>query len=283
MPPGPSSAPPASPADISPFPTAGKVEAAEEDGEPACRRQERGVVSPGKKSVKSKAPNMLARSSPAALRLNIQAREPQQLNGVASPSEDQRAGSRPDDPRPSPDSCDSDGGACSDDASAAERSGQRFQREGRGPFPENGGRSPLVSSSVNGVPALTRTEDGFDHPEAPRPPGVKAQEAAGPGGARPDKEPQPPPLAAEMARLDLGSSSSQMEADRHGICYVRYESELQMPWIMRLITKDLSEPYSIYTYRYFIHNWPQLCFLVSVTAKTRDCQYLHAGARLVLE
>ncbi|XP_066477958.1 N-alpha-acetyltransferase 30 [Tiliqua scincoides] len=46
--------------------------------------------------------------------------------------------------------------------------------------------------------------------------------------------------------------------------YVRYQSELQMPDIMRLITKDLSEPYSIYTYRYFIHNWPQLCFLAMV-------------------
>lgn len=43
--------------------------------------------------------------------------------------------------------------------------------------------------------------------------------------------------------------------------YVEYESELQMPQIMSLITKDLSEPYSIYTYRYFIHNWPKLCFL----------------------
>ena len=49
----------------------------------------------------------------------------------------------------------------------------------------------------------------------------------------------------------------------YGIEYVVYESELQMPDIMRLITKDLSEPYSIYTYRYFIHNWPKLCFLVS--------------------
>lgn len=42
-----------------------------------------------------------------------------------------------------------------------------------------------------------------------------------------------------------------------------YESEEQLEPIMRLITKDLSEPYSIYTYRYFIHNWPNLCFLVS--------------------
>ena len=44
--------------------------------------------------------------------------------------------------------------------------------------------------------------------------------------------------------------------------YRVYENELQMPDIMRLIQKDLSEPYSIYTYRYFIHNWPHLCFMV---------------------
>ena len=49
------------------------------------------------------------------------------------------------------------------------------------------------------------------------------------------------------------------------LTYVGYESELQMEAIMALITKDLSEPYSIYTYRYFIHNWPKLCFLVSWT------------------
>lgn len=52
------------------------------------------------------------------------------------------------------------------------------------------------------------------------------------------------------------------------IVYVNYESELQMPDIMRLIQKDLSEPYSIYTYRYFIHNWPQLCFLVTIYLKS---------------
>lgn len=46
------------------------------------------------------------------------------------------------------------------------------------------------------------------------------------------------------------------------IMYISYESEHQMPDIMKLIQKDLSEPYSIYTYRYFIHNWPHSCFLV---------------------
>ncbi|EFO23980.2 hypothetical protein LOAG_04503 [Loa loa] len=42
---------------------------------------------------------------------------------------------------------------------------------------------------------------------------------------------------------------------------VEYENEYQMADIMRLITNVLSEPYSIYTYRYFIHNWPKLCLL----------------------
>lgn len=32
---------------------------------------------------------------------------------------------------------------------------------------------------------------------------------------------------------------------------------------MRLIQAELSEPYSIYTYRYFIHSWPKLCFLAA--------------------
>ncbi|XP_072545623.1 N-alpha-acetyltransferase 30 isoform X1 [Salminus brasiliensis] len=65
---------------------------------------------------------------------------------------------------------------------------------------------------------------------------------------------------AQMANLSL----TEGQTSDSDISYVRYESELQMPDIIRLITKDLSEPYSIYTYRYFIHNWPQLCFLAMV-------------------
>ena len=38
-----------------------------------------------------------------------------------------------------------------------------------------------------------------------------------------------------------------------------------MPPIVKLIERDLSEPYSIFTYRYFINNWPNLCFLVRRT------------------
>lgn len=67
---------------------------------------------------------------------------------------------------------------------------------------------------------------------------------------------QVPPQADSFS----GPPSSEEET----VHYLVYQSEVEMPDIMRLIQKDLSEPYSIYTYRYFIHNWPHLCFMARV-------------------
>lgn len=286
MPPGPSSALPASPAEILPFPGAGSTEPVGGDEKAACEDCKGGykgvksqAVSEVKASLKNKQKNMLARASPAALHLKMPARE-QQLNGLASPSEDddshQHTANRPDNPRPSVDNCDSGIGGCNEEASAVRNNSEHCQREGHSPFSKNGSHSPLVNNSMNGVPGFIRTEatrsqpadeggeGDFGHPEPPRPPSVEPPDAAGPGGEQSPADPQQQqPPTAELARLDLSGSPGRAEEDSHGIRYVRYESELQMPWIMRLITKDLSEPYSIYTYRYFIHNWPQLCFLVS--------------------
>lgn len=47
--------------------------------------------------------------------------------------------------------------------------------------------------------------------------------------------------------------------------YVDYEDEDMLPDIQRLVSQDLSEPYSIYTYRFFLHNWPSLCTCVYST------------------
>jgi len=41
--------------------------------------------------------------------------------------------------------------------------------------------------------------------------------------------------------------------------YVEYSDESMLPAIQALVSKDLSEPYSVFTYRYFLHNWPKLC------------------------
>lgn len=70
--------------------------------------------------------------------------------------------------------------------------------------------------------------------------------------------------SSENIKCDDDDVSNDTRNIEDGVKYVSYKSELQMPDIMRLIQKDLSEPYSIYTYRYFIHNWPKLCFLVGI-------------------
>lgn len=72
-----------------------------------------------------------------------------------------------------------------------------------------------------------------------------------------------PPHAIAIANLPVAVEEDQ----KTKIQYKVYESELEMPDIMRLIQKDLSEPYSVYTYRYFIHNWPKLCFLAMHESK----------------
>lgn len=41
-----------------------------------------------------------------------------------------------------------------------------------------------------------------------------------------------------------------------------YSDESDLPAIVNMIAADLSEPYSVYVYRYFIHQWPELCFVV---------------------
>ncbi|KAJ2853206.1 N-alpha-acetyltransferase 30 [Coemansia erecta] len=45
------------------------------------------------------------------------------------------------------------------------------------------------------------------------------------------------------------------------ISYMTYEKETDLLPAIKLIECDLSEPYSIYTYRFFVHQWPQLCIL----------------------
>lgn len=48
------------------------------------------------------------------------------------------------------------------------------------------------------------------------------------------------------------------------IRYVRYDGARENEYVAgmrQLIAKDLSEPYSIYVYRYFLYQWGDLCFL----------------------
>ncbi|KZV28870.1 hypothetical protein F511_13665 [Dorcoceras hygrometricum] len=54
---------------------------------------------------------------------------------------------------------------------------------------------------------------------------------------------------------------TKAEFDLSEIEYVSYGGEHHLPLIMDLVDQELSEPYSIFTYRYFVYLWPQLSFL----------------------
>ncbi|KAL1962510.1 hypothetical protein VTN77DRAFT_9631 [Rasamsonia byssochlamydoides] len=64
---------------------------------------------------------------------------------------------------------------------------------------------------------------------------------------------KPPTTAAQKS----SSSSDELH-------YVRYDSARENEYVAamrQLISKDLSEPYSIYVYRYFLYQWGDLCFM----------------------
>ena len=41
------------------------------------------------------------------------------------------------------------------------------------------------------------------------------------------------------------------------VSFRNFETEADLQVIMAMITRDLPEPYPIFTYRYFLHKWPE--------------------------
>jgi hypothetical protein len=79
---------------------------------------------------------------------------------------------------------------------------------------------------------------------------------------------------AEAQAVPEGSGSRKVTHLPAELRYIQYEHGLEkqyLPAIRALISKDLSEPYSIYVYRYFLYQWGDLCFMV-------PCLYLHPMA-----
>ena len=64
----------------------------------------------------------------------------------------------------------------------------------------------------------------------------------------------------ETVANSIQSSSPTIE-------YLDYVDESVLPDIQLLVSRDLSEPYSVFTYRYFLQQWPSLCICVYAPAK----------------
>ncbi|GAA5978915.1 hypothetical protein JCM10908_002737 [Rhodotorula pacifica] len=56
------------------------------------------------------------------------------------------------------------------------------------------------------------------------------------------------------------SSSSTPTRYEGPISYRAYQGEQDLDVIVDLVDDELSEPYNLYTYRYFLDDWPHLCF-----------------------
>ncbi|KAJ3891923.1 acyl-CoA N-acyltransferase [Lentinula edodes] len=54
---------------------------------------------------------------------------------------------------------------------------------------------------------------------------------------------------------------SQSDSGKNVITYRAYTGEDDLPHVMALVQSELSEPYVIYTFRYFLCQWPHLAFL----------------------
>lgn len=59
--------------------------------------------------------------------------------------------------------------------------------------------------------------------------------------------------------------------DEKGVVLERYRGGEEIFELMSLIDKELSEPYSIYTYRYFLVNWPELCIVARCQGAIIGC------------
>jgi peptide alpha-N-acetyltransferase len=68
----------------------------------------------------------------------------------------------------------------------------------------------------------------------------------------------------------MGDHTDAKQADAGALQYVQYhgsKEETYLPAIRQLISKDLSEPYSIYVYRYFLYQWGDLCYMARTSRR----------------
>ena len=81
----------------------------------------------------------------------------------------------------------------------------------------------------------------------------------------------PSPHSQSESREERGKEGAAMAEEKRTaelpaeLRYIQYSHGLEkkfLPSIRALISKDLSEPYSIYVYRYFLYQWGELCFMV---------------------
>jgi len=106
-------------------------------------------------------------------------------------------------------------------------------------------------------------------PSPPRPPSPSPTASSAPPPPRSSHSPTPlasvdeqtqPPSTPSSSRPVIGPSASTSShqpppADADPISYRAYQGEEDLEAITKLVDEELSEPYNLYTYRYFLDEW----------------------------
>eukprot|EP01060_Flectonema_neradi_P026950 TRINITY_DN36598_c0_g1_i1.p1 TRINITY_DN36598_c0_g1~~TRINITY_DN36598_c0_g1_i1.p1 ORF type:complete len:249 (+),score=46.86 TRINITY_DN36598_c0_g1_i1:45-791(+) len=84
------------------------------------------------------------------------------------------------------------------------------------------------------------------------------------------EEQWPPKELFEFVSVDdeVGKEYPVKGSDTKYVVYSQYTgSDEEMEGIMTMMTQLLSEPYPVFTYRYFMDNWPDLCWVIRLKDK----------------
>lgn len=121
-------------------------------------------------------------------------------------------------------------------------------RQGDKKHKGKGNHNKANASSTNTSVAASSSPDNVNASSI-----VKHKEADGVTGAG--------AVVNTTAVADWSLLNAPIESPFPGIVFSLFDNENTLKEIMDMIAKDLSEPYSIYTYRYFIFGWPELCIV----------------------
>ncbi|WVO16557.1 hypothetical protein L204_104236 [Cryptococcus depauperatus] len=81
--------------------------------------------------------------------------------------------------------------------------------------------------------------------------------------------PVPPPLPSRKGKGKEKEMLSFVDGHGERLWYRTFGSEEDdLDWIMKRVEEELSEPYNVYTYRYFLNDFPHLTWLVYPTSST---------------
>mmetsp|Transcript_52527 Transcript_52527/g.86962 ORF Transcript_52527/g.86962 Transcript_52527/m.86962 type:complete len:190 (+) Transcript_52527:583-1152(+) len=75
----------------------------------------------------------------------------------------------------------------------------------------------------------------------------------------------------EISNEEKETLKKEEQLEDDDFVFVSYTGETQMALIQTLCSANLSEPYSVFTYRYFVNNWPYLTYLAMDKKRNNEC------------